>query len=209
MVGFYNYTVYLTYIGLISSLLGIFLSFTGNIGGAVICLLVSGMCDMFDGKIARTKKDRTELEKAFGIQIDSLCDVICFGVFPAVLSIAVGAIRVWQLTVAALFCVCGVIRLAYFNVLAENRQNSPGEKDTGYLGVPITTSALTVPLLMCFQNILGTHLAFAYSLLLLVMGICYIAPLKVRKPGKIGCAVMILMGIVILAFSIKNCGSFH
>ena len=203
MVGFYNYTVYLTYAGLISSFLGIFFAFGGKIGSAVICLLVSGMCDMFDGKIARTKKDRTEQEKSFGIQIDSLCDVICFGVFPAVLGIAVGTVHVWQLAVAALFCVCGVIRLAYFNVLAEERQSSSGEKCAGYIGIPITTSALTVPLLMCFRNLLGERLALAYSLLLLVMGICYIAPLHVKKPGKVGCAVMILIGITVLFYSIK------
>ena len=64
MVGFYNYTVYLTYIGLVSAVTGIFYSFSGNIKAAVICLMVSGVCDMFDGKIARTKKDRTEAEKS-------------------------------------------------------------------------------------------------------------------------------------------------
>ena len=203
MVGFYNYTVYLTYIGLISSLLGIFLSITGNVGSAIICLLVSGMCDMFDGKIARTKKDRTEQEKLFGIQIDSLCDVICFGVFPAVLSIAVGAVHVWQLSIAAVFCVCGVIRLAYFNVLEESRQSGSNEKAAGYLGIPITTSALAVPLLMCFRNLLGEKLAAVYSMLLLVMGICYITPLHIKKPGKTGCMIMILLGITVLVFSIK------
>ena len=203
MVGFYNYTVILTYIGLLSSLLGIFLTFTGNLGSAVICLLFSGMCDMFDGKIARTKKDRTTQEKAFGIQIDSLCDVVCFGIFPAVLSIAVGAVHVWQLLIAALFCICGVIRLAYYNVLEGERQSSSSEKPAGYIGVPITTSALMVPLLMCFRNLLGEHLAMVYSLLLLVMGICYVAPLHIKKPGKIGCTVMILIGIAVLVYSIK------
>ena len=203
MVGFYNYTVILTYLGLISSFIGIFFAFGGNIGSAVICLLVSGMCDMFDGKIARTKKDRTAQEKSFGIQIDSLCDVVCFGIFPAFLGIAVGADRWWEILIAALFCVCGVIRLAYYNVLEEERQCSSGEKCAGYIGIPITTSALMVPLLMCFRNLLGERLALAYSLLLLVMGICYIAPLHIKKPGKTGCAVMILIGIAVLVFSIK------
>ena len=60
-----------------------------------------------------------------------------------------------------------------------------------------------VPLLMCFRDLLGEHLAFVYSILLLVMGICYIAPLHIKKPGKIGCAVMILIGIAVLVYSIK------
>ena len=95
MIGFYNYTVILTYCGLLSSLLGMFYAFLGNITGAAICLVVAGGCDMFDGKIARTKKDRTADEKRFGIQIDSLCDVVCFGVLPTVIGFSVGATK-WQ-----------------------------------------------------------------------------------------------------------------
>ena len=63
MIGYYNYTVILTYMSLVSSVLGIFLSMgVGNIGihpeYAIICLMVSGLCDMFDGKVARTKKNQ-------------------------------------------------------------------------------------------------------------------------------------------------------
>ena len=197
MVGFYNYTVYLTYIGLVSAVTGIFYSFSGNIKAAVICLMVSGVCDMFDGKIARTKKDRTEAEKSFGIQIDSLCDVVCFGLFPAVLSFALGADRPWQLACAAFFAVCGVIRLAYFNVMAQQEHSS------GYLGIPITVSALVVPLLMCFKSLLGNNFTAVYSVVLAVTGIGYIAPIHVKKPGKVGCAVMILVGIAVFVCIIR------
>lgn len=197
MVGFYNYTIYLTYIGLVSAFTGIFFSFSGNIKAAVICLMISGVCDMFDGKIARTKKDRTEAEKSFGIQIDSLCDVVCFGLFPAVISFALGAYRLWQLAFAAFFAVCGVIRLAYFNVMAQEEHSS------GYLGIPITASALVVPLVMCFQNLLGDELASVYSIVLAILGICYIAPIHVKKPGKVGCAVMILIGIAVFICIIR------
>ena len=57
---------------------------------ALVCLAISGLCDMFDGKVARTKKDRTEAEKRFGIQIDSLADIVCFGVSPAILCYRMG-----------------------------------------------------------------------------------------------------------------------
>lgn len=88
MIGFYDYTVILTYISFASSISGIFLATRGHFNWAIFCLAFSGLCDMFDGKIARTKKNRTEDEKRFGIQIDSLCDVVCFGVFPIVLSMS-------------------------------------------------------------------------------------------------------------------------
>ena len=76
MIGFYNYTVWLTYISLISGTLGIMLClyFPDKPILGIFCLMFSGFCDMFDGKVARTKKDRTRQEKDFGIEIDSLTD---------------------------------------------------------------------------------------------------------------------------------------
>ena len=68
MIGFYDYTVVLTYISFTSSIIGIFCAVTGHPKWAVFCLALSGLCDMFDGKIARTKKNRTEDEKQFGIR---------------------------------------------------------------------------------------------------------------------------------------------
>lgn len=77
MIGFYNYTVILTYVSLLISVFGMIQAFGGRFRTAIMCLALSGLCDMFDGKIARSKKNRTDDEKLFGIQIDSLCDVIC------------------------------------------------------------------------------------------------------------------------------------
>ena len=80
LIGFYDYTVILTYISVISAVLGMVCAHRGSFGAAMLCLFLSGFCDAFDGTVARTKKNRTEDEKAFGIQLDSLCDVVSFGV---------------------------------------------------------------------------------------------------------------------------------
>ena len=80
MLGVYDYTVVLTYVSVLISMGGMLFSVNGYPRMAIVCLALSGFCDMFDGKIARTKKNRTEVEKKFGIQIDSLADIICFGV---------------------------------------------------------------------------------------------------------------------------------
>ena len=77
-IGYYNYTVILTYISLFCSIAGMLFTVNGWYKMAVLCLALSGLCDMFDGKIARRKTDRTDDEKCFGIQIDSLCDMVCF-----------------------------------------------------------------------------------------------------------------------------------
>ena len=60
MLGFYDYTVVLTYISLVISVFGMTRALAGDFKVAILCLALSGLCDMFDGKIARTKKDRTD-----------------------------------------------------------------------------------------------------------------------------------------------------
>ena len=89
MVGFYNYTVLLTYLGVVSSVLGIGFAMYGRTSMAIVCLMISGFCDLFDGSVARTRK-RTQNEQKFGIQIDSLADMICFGVLPAAIGFSIG-----------------------------------------------------------------------------------------------------------------------
>lgn len=69
MLGVYDYTVILTYISLMVSIGGMLFSLNGDCRMALVCLAISGLCDMFDGKVARTKKDRTEVEKRFGIRL--------------------------------------------------------------------------------------------------------------------------------------------
>lgn len=70
MIGFYDYTVILTYLSLMSGTIGIMLCLNGMghpyLG--MFFLLFSGLCDTFDGKVARSKKDRTTQMKKFGIQ---------------------------------------------------------------------------------------------------------------------------------------------
>lgn len=198
MIGFYNYTVILTYCGLLTSVLGMFFAFTGNISGAIICLIVAGGCDMFDGKVARTKKDRTAEEKSFGIQIDSLCDVVCFGVFPTIIGFCLGATAWWQVLIGGFFTLCGLIRLGYYNVTEEIRQASTDKKREGYCGLPITASALFMPMLLAFSKPLGAALPICYSLLQLVIGICYITPFNVKKPGKVEMIIMLIIGWTII-----------
>ena len=88
MIGYYNYTVWLTYLGMISGVSGLWMAATDKPLFAVLCLLFSGFCDLFDGKVARTKKNRSDEERRYGIEIDSLSDLICFGVLPAAIGMA-------------------------------------------------------------------------------------------------------------------------
>ena len=78
MIGFYNVSVILTYAGVVSAVFGMSAAFNGNFKIAMICLMISGFTDMYDGTVAKMIK-RSDDAKKFGIEIDSLCDLICFG----------------------------------------------------------------------------------------------------------------------------------
>ena len=78
MIGFYNASVILTYLGVVSAVFGMSQAFNGNFKIAILCLMISGLTDMYDGTIAKMIK-RSEDAKKFGIEIDSLCDLVCFG----------------------------------------------------------------------------------------------------------------------------------
>lgn len=90
MIGVYDYTVIATYLSLLLGLGGLYSAAQNEPLDAMLCLMLAGLLDAFDGRIARTKKDRTEQEKRFGIQIDSLNDLVCFGVLPAAIGWSMG-----------------------------------------------------------------------------------------------------------------------
>ena len=111
MIGFYDYTVILTYLSLLSAVTGIGLAVARHPLLAILCLMFSGLCDMFDGRVARTKKNRTAEQKGFGIQIDSLCDIVAFGILPAVITIVVCGSVWYAVLIAALYVLAGLIRM--------------------------------------------------------------------------------------------------
>ena len=185
MIGFYDYTVILTYISFISAGAGIFSASTMNLRWAIFFLAFSGLCDMFDGKIARTKKNRTEDEKNFGIQIDSLCDIVCFGVLPIVICYKLGMDRIWSMAILALYGLAGLIRLGYFNVMEAKRQAEEGGARKYYQGLPITSMAIALPLLFVVSPLFPSHMAFVVSLHVVValVGLLFILNFRLRKPS--------------------------
>ena len=183
-IGFYDYTVILTYMSLISSVFGMTQAIHGDYKEAVFCLALSGLCDAFDGRVARTKKNRTEDEKNFGIQLDSLCDVICFGIFPAMICYLLGVRGTLGLFLVFFYCTCAVIRLAFFNVLEANRQKTEGGSNKTYRGLPVTSISIILPLAFWLQFVLSEFVFLVLlHLVLLVVGFLFILDFPMPKPG--------------------------
>ena len=195
MIGYYNYTVILTYLGLASGMCGIFAAIEHHPVIALICLMLSGFFDMFDGLVARTK-DRTKNEKKFGIELDSLSDVICFGVLPAIIGFSIGLNAWYFYIILILYVLAALIRLAYFNVLEDERQESTNEVRKFYTGLPVTTVALIIPLfyplIMCIKNY--SHII--YGFLLLTIAFLFLSKLKVMKFKLKGMIALIVFGIL-------------
>ena len=97
-----------TYLSLLLGLGGLYSAAQNEPLDAMLCLMLAGLLDAFDGRIARTKKDRTEQEKRFGIQIDSLNDLVCFGVLPAAIGWSTGCERLWFLATMSFFALCAL-----------------------------------------------------------------------------------------------------
>ena len=191
MIGYYNYTVILTYLSLASAVSGMLFTVNGHFRIALVCLAFSGLCDMFDGKVARAKKDRTEEEKRFGIQIDSLCDVVSFGIFPALWSYCMGMKSALGIGILILYTTGGVIRLGYFNVMEEKRQQKTKEARTSYSGLPITSIAIILPLAAMAGLLWKRQACLLLHITMLAVGILFVTRIRVPKPKNLTLAIFI------------------
>lgn len=199
MIGFYDYTVITSFLGVISAVIGMTEACNGHFLVAIICLAFSGMCDTLDGKIARTKKNRTEDEKAFGIQLDSLCDVVCFGVFPAIIAYNMGLNKPLGIAVLSMFLVCAVIRLAYFNVMEEKRVVQNPQSKKVYHGVPITTVSVSLSLVYVVGLLIpNTAFLIVLHALFILQAILFIIDVKISKPNMWIIFAIVLVVIILL-----------
>ncbi len=204
-IGYYDYTVVLTFLSLISSVYGITCAVHDKYKTAILCLAISGILDAFDGRVARTKKNRTDDERAFGIQLDSLCDVICFGVFPALICYLIGMRGPLGLAIVFLYCLCALIRLAYFNVLEANRQKEEnGGCNKVYHGLPVTSIAYILPLTFWLQFILPADKPYIFIIMLHVVmavtAVLFVLDFPLPKPGVK--AILIMAAIVAVTVGI-------
>ena len=212
MIGVFDYTVLLTYASLISASLGtiIALSDGGHPYLGTFFLLFCGLCDAFDGKVAHTKKNRTDFERSFGIQIDSLSDVLAFGVLPAAIGMAsiyrspsiqklfddCGIIMYIGYAIVVLYVLAAMIRLAYFNVTEEERQRVETGTRKYYVGLPVTSAALIFPSVMLLNYVLPMDLSIIFVPVMLITALCFLLKFKMPKVGLRGILIMVGIGVL-------------
>jgi CDP-diacylglycerol--serine O-phosphatidyltransferase len=134
---------------------------------AAVAILLAMIMDGMDGRLAR----RLKVSSDFGKELDSLSDLVSFGVAPAILTYAAEMNRLgnWTLLLAIVFALCGAIRLARFNVL---------NIKTYFVGVPITFAG---PLMAIFI-LLSNHLpAYFYPVATVLLSYLMVSKFKIPK----------------------------
>ena len=161
--------------GLFCALLGIYYAILGNFPVAIIGVLWAVLFDWGDGIIAQKITGRTDHQRAFGGQLDSLIDIVSFGVFPAIFLLSYGKFSPWFLPGAFLVVAASAIRLSYFNIFGLL-------DDKTYMGLALDNNVIILAFVFLFEGFLG-HTIF--SVMLYAMCICLsalnVAPIRTPK----------------------------
>ncbi|MBE5934730.1 MAG: hypothetical protein E7262_02915 [Lachnospiraceae bacterium] len=196
-----------TYMGVVSSVFAIYYAYMYETKWAYICLIISGVCDMLDGMFARRFK-RTDEEREIGIQMDSLCDVASFLIVPIAIYISMGLDQWFSFIFYAVYIVCGITRLGYFNVYANEHK---GEVLKVYRGLAVTYASLIYPVSLIVIHLLNTYIlkpssmplysqtCLIYALhlaIMLSMSLLFMLDIPIPKPGKKGYIFYAVLAIV-------------
>lgn len=186
----------LTLTGLALSVLAVVFTARGFIAVGVICFLYAGLCDLFDGVIAR-RSTRTKEQAAFGLQIDSIADMAAFGVAPAYMAFHLGLTSPVEVAALIFYICCAAMRLAWFNV-----HGTTGDRiQRYYTGLPVTYSALVFPVLLLFATSPNEPpLLWMVHGYFWVFGALFVLRIPVPKPGGIFYVIFPVVAVVLTVF---------
>ena len=195
VIGVYRKCDFVTMAGTCFAITGIILASNIQPTYAVFCLMMAAMCDAFDGVVARRFKSLKEQE-IYGVELDSLSDAISFGILPMMITISMTPNpNIITYIICVFFCVCGVIRLAYFNMLTTTKKGNGKE----FIGLPITASAIIFPLVYFISYYFKfKYASIVFPLTLLITGLLFISPFKLKKPTGREKAALSIIGLLII-----------
>lgn len=179
--------------GLFCSVLAIYSAAVGMFHAAMISMIWAVWFDWTDGIIARHMKGRTEVQGLFGAQLDSLIDIVSFGICPAIILLSYGSFSPWYLPGAFLIIAAAALRLSYFNVFGLVGKSS-------YLGMALDNNVIILVFVFLFNG-LFSHSSFSILLyiLLLLLAALNVAPIKTPKLTGRWYYILILYTVMITA----------
>jgi CDP-diacylglycerol---serine O-phosphatidyltransferase len=200
ILGAYNRACLLTLAGVTAAVAAMILSFRGAIELALVGLILAGLADLFDGVLAR-RLLRSNFEKEFGAQLDSVVDAVAFVATPVVIGLNAGISALPLLVGMALFVMAGVIRLAHFNTLSV----VGADQSTHHRGLPVTYTALVLPLLFVLQSSLSKEVfLLILGLSFPLMGMLFVVNVPIRKPRGVFYVILPLLAVGLIAYWIQR-----
>ena len=147
--------------GLLSAVLGIYFAIKGNFEAAIIGVLWAVLFDWYDGIIARKMKGRTKIQGVFGAQLDSMIDIVSFGILPAILLLSYGNYNIWFIPGTFVIIATSAIRLSYFNVYGLIDSKT-------YKGLALDNNVLILAFVFLFESFFE-HSTFSILIYILLM----------------------------------------
>ncbi len=169
---------------------------------SAVLIIFAMFFDMLDGRVARM----TKTQSAFGLQIDSLADIVSFGAAPALLIYhwTLSQLGLVGLIPCFLFVACGAIRLARFNVLSMDKSGAPAIPDKYIVGLPIPGAAgILVSLVVANAAVGGLIAAHRYvtaiAIVTVVLALLMVSNVRFRsfKDLKLNTRTLLLVGFAI------------
>lgn len=185
--------------GLLCAFAAIYFAVLGIFEAAMIGLIWAVFFDWSDGIIARRLQGRNEKQREFGGQLDSLIDIISFGICPAMILLSYGDFSPWFFPGAFVILATGVLRLSYFNVFGLV------DKST-YMGLALDNNGILLPIIFLFLGMVTQPLAaVVLYVLLIVLAALNVAPIRTPKlvGGRWYCALSLYTLAVTVIYSLQ------
>ena len=201
-IGYYNIANLVTLSGLMFSAGACFCSLSHDFKSAVALFLCACFCDVFDGRIARSLQ-RTKVEKTFGVQIDTVCDMVSFGFTPVVIGYSCfDNPSPYLLMVFFFFGATAGIRLAYFNTEAIEKNDNMEMHH--YTGLPVPASCIMVPALLIVHHFIqdDTVAQIIFAVTYALVGCAFIGNFKIKKFGTLPTILFLLVVLGLIAVSL-------
>lgn len=193
-IGEYGKFIYLTYLGVFFAILASYYFLQAQFAWGMMAFIISGLCDLFDGRVASSFK-RSAYQKKYGIEIDSLCDMINFAAVPAILIMTQLMHTLWAIPLVTFYILAAVTRLATFNVQAKAEHN----EETHFIGVPVTYSALVFPVsYLVIESIAPGYYELTLPLFTIGLAYLFVMNRQIPKPKGKAYAFFCLLALVSL-----------
>ena len=171
--------------GLLCAVLGLYFAVLKNFPAAIIGMIWAVLFDWGDGIIARRIKGRTDDQRAFGGQLDSLIDMVSFGICPAVFLLSYGNFSPWFLPGAFVIVATSAIRLSYFNVFGL-------VDDSTYMGLALDNNVIIFAFIFLFEGFFNPKV-FSGIIYVMFLGMAVFNMAPVRTPKFSGQWFYVLM----------------